>query len=1106
MGTPAKPKQSNKGAIVVVMMLLMAMFVAFLFLAFFALAPVLCASCVGILYVIGLYLSTESNAWHHAQEFENRFWTVMAFLFSTALFYIKDSPFAIGRYSTTLGCILVVAFTLGVQFLDRHVHRVQLANQGRISRPPIPTNVNMAQMKTNIISNCLEVIDRIYLPSTINLIINVEQVKEQEQKVLDILVKAEKDELNYILGHIKLALLFYKIKDANRTLICQLLCETRLTDLTINSRAIVLDALMLMRISAHEKCERWVKHIITRTFGDELSILKSTTDSKGTFNSMHKLVYHDIRDQTIRNAVLNHIKKEANIQRAHMQLSTKHTAGKRRQQAWRKVLSDVDDTLESSGGRWPAGMDRRYPRHAVYPGVMSFYRELDLGRNGPAKWDEGRLGNLTFLSARPHVYKDVSEKKSYAKFEKYNQIRGMHCLPSMLAGSVSSGTAFVVKGDLEPMAVKKFENFCEYYSIYPEYKHIFIGDNGQGDVRAAEMIAEKYGPTVLEAGYFHLVQPLEATHGYKDRETYRRLNIIFFDTYVGAAIQAYRLNQISKVGLQQVTEEASATFLAMAWDQQDLREAARVMLNADIALANDILKEKSVPLLGKPQRFQVGTCMETPFGKGMLVAYNAVTGIYSVDLVEWWTRSKNVSKVYLPEESLSTAKRAINDFSLAVTKSASLNPASYVRTSMVSTMDPLLLSQGVLPLRTTVTTPFGHGIVLSYRSSETYVIQLTTKTRGVAYCQRNQVHELKVTAEQTSSAVSSPALSSSSSGRSGFVRQSIGYIAKRLTGGFMTPLSPSQMILSPPPLTIGGLTKDARVQTPFGVALVVSYQAPIYTVQLVDPALRQALVYVQESCVVPSTSPETPKAKPLSPHTMVFTMFGYGRVRSFRVKDSIYEIAFAQGVVGYMHASSVKESLRPSSPRLWKAGTRVRSPFGAGVVVVETNKKGVVSIQLHALPHAKVYVQASALTEDLEIKSSLSLLSRLRSSMWFEGKDDPQPSVPTTAAAASPNPKLGRPVQTLWGPGILTSIRATDNVHVVTFKNGMQAFLDAKHVGHVVQAAMGDIVQTPFGKGGVMGYRRNVFVVQFSYGIGYIQGHAIERLSEKAAPSTCALM
>lgn len=50
-------------------------------------------------------------------------------------------------------------------------------------------------------------------------------------------------------------------------------------------------------------------------------------------------------------------------------------------------------------------------RHTLYPGVLSFYCELDLGHTSKDPWVEGSIGNLAFLSARPHVYKDMSEKK-----------------------------------------------------------------------------------------------------------------------------------------------------------------------------------------------------------------------------------------------------------------------------------------------------------------------------------------------------------------------------------------------------------------------------------------------------------------------------------------------------------------------------------------------------------------------------------------------------------------------------------------------------------------------------------------------------------------------
>jgi len=34
-----------------------------------------------------------------------------------------------------------------------------------------------------------------------------------------------------------------------------------------------------------------------------------------------------------------------------------------------------------------AGIDVAYPKKAIYPGVLAFYRELDLGTQGGDDWD-----------------------------------------------------------------------------------------------------------------------------------------------------------------------------------------------------------------------------------------------------------------------------------------------------------------------------------------------------------------------------------------------------------------------------------------------------------------------------------------------------------------------------------------------------------------------------------------------------------------------------------------------------------------------------------------------------------------------------------------------
>jgi hypothetical protein len=320
----------------------------------------------------------------------------------------------------------------------------------------------------------------------------------------------------------------------------------------------VLDALQRLGMTAHPNAEEYVKIIIKRTKEDDLSELKCLTDAKGDINSMHKLIYVDIRTPSVRDEILRHIAAEAKLQNAHNLIASKK--GKRRKQfEWRKILSDIDDTLTCSFGPSLAGIDRSLPPKVVYPGVLAFYRELDIGVAGPDEsWAKDRVGNLVFLSARPHVYKDVSENVSFAKFRSLKEIHGMHTTPSLLAGSLETGSAFLFRGMMEPLAQKKFDNFQEYLMLYPEFKCIFIGDNGQGDVRVAEMILERpEHRSNLERVYIHEVQPLQKTFTKSPAtKLVTTPRICYFRTYVDAALDAYRHNLIRLTGLRRVCVEA----------------------------------------------------------------------------------------------------------------------------------------------------------------------------------------------------------------------------------------------------------------------------------------------------------------------------------------------------------------------------------------------------------------------------------------------------------------------------------------------------------------------------------------------------------------------
>ena len=185
-----------------------------------------------------------------------------------------------------------------------------------------------------------------------------------------------------------------------------------------------------------------------------------------------------------------------------------------------KILSDVDDTLYSSGGKFPAGCDKEYPKHQLYPGCLSFFRSLD--KQGQV---DDTACNLVFLSARPHAYKDVAEEHSYRLFKKLVAEEKMHSIPTLLPGQIKQGFQAMTQYPFyKTLAWKsvgelKFLTFENYSAMYPEYKYVFCGDDGQGDLLAGELMAERH-PEKLLGVFIHRVVDRGAalnTHKLKEK-------------------------------------------------------------------------------------------------------------------------------------------------------------------------------------------------------------------------------------------------------------------------------------------------------------------------------------------------------------------------------------------------------------------------------------------------------------------------------------------------------------------------------------------------------------------------------------------------------------
>lgn len=667
-------------------------------------APVFCSCTLSLLYTLYLFVAYEESNIHHAQEFENRFWTILALLFSTALFFAKDSPFAIGNWSPSIGFTLVISIGYGVHAYDRYLHRQELIREHGLRRgSSAATSLNRlkalgipVEEQLDTIHSCLSDIDQLLIPSTLNNIINLRFILKKEREIIQIFEDVEPKALNYLVQHVRLGLLFYKVKDhrnfsgKHRSELIECLCVTRISALNVLSKVFVLHALQMLKLPANPRAEHWVRNILLNTSQDDLSELKTLTDSKGDYFCMMKLIFVDIRSQSIQNDLLRHIRKEANIQQAHMVMGTKKSKIRRSKHAWRKILSDVDDTLYCSGGAYPAGIDKRYGKKVVYPGVLSFYRELDLGIYGPEIWPPNAIGNLVFLSARPHLYKDVSEKHNFAKFEKLRNLHGMHTNPSLMSGDLTSGQEYILKNDMYPLALKKFENFQKYVSIYPEFKHIFIGDNGQGDVRAAELMYDSF-PDHLEAVYMHVVKPIERTYGY-DPQKWRekKFKPYFFHNYVDAALHAASSRNpplITTKALKRICEDVVREFKAInmkQWPSPQHLWHRKDELNQDLWKANLFLsssysqkgssngKENAeeepspssqVDLLQFEQIWNIGDLVHTPYGNAKVIGFPSPEfDLYEV-ILNWKPIDVQLSEYRAHQEAQAHTKKDKNDSS-----------------------------------------------------------------------------------------------------------------------------------------------------------------------------------------------------------------------------------------------------------------------------------------------------------------------------------------------------------------------------------------------------------------------------------------------------------
>jgi hypothetical protein len=262
-----------------------------------------------------------------------------------------------------------------------------------------------------------------------------------------------------------------------------------------------------------------------------------------------------------------------------------------------QVISDVDDTLKSSGGVNIAGValggiDVQYPRGAYYPGVAEFMLHVSLG---PHFYDASTTSSPTMIPAKVAVLTARAEEFKFAlELKADNPLSIAFAKAGQAVGVADWGLGPVLYGSVAEWIVqdrkglRKFNNFERLIQQDPTngalLQYVYVGDTGELDQQAGETMLREY-PHLVQAVFLHVVSgtvndtviipPIKLINGRP---------VIFFRTYVGAAVAAVQLGLMCEKSLERIIQAAM-----VALRDEDKSSDKWMDLERDIIQADKLL-------------------------------------------------------------------------------------------------------------------------------------------------------------------------------------------------------------------------------------------------------------------------------------------------------------------------------------------------------------------------------------------------------------------------------------------------------------------------------------------------------------------------------------
>ncbi|KAE8899617.1 hypothetical protein PF005_g5303 [Phytophthora fragariae] len=333
--------------------------------------------------------------------------------------------------------------------------------------------------------------------------------------------------------------------------------------------------------------------------------LKNKVDAKFP---MFDLIYHRIRSDTEREAILKHFEAEA----AALRASSKFFAPI-------KLLCDIDDTMLA------ALFDTRYPELTVYPGVHQFAQELlrrsatiaadsadrhsgyeredsdededlESGNTGGSKKFK-EVQRVAFLTARPEFLRKRSLHELRAcGFQHFTLLMGR----------------FANMWGSQRIASGKLRNFVRFKRVFAEHRFVFVGDNGQGDIDLGKELLKNPHLYAVSAVLIHDIIRNHATeklsqHSYRGKECNQN-GIHSFRTYIGASFHLYMLGLLPLSSVVRVVEKTALAYAAIVFDTRKQKQNLAQEILADVAaVVNELPDQQAMALVSSLHDDLVGS-------------------------------------------------------------------------------------------------------------------------------------------------------------------------------------------------------------------------------------------------------------------------------------------------------------------------------------------------------------------------------------------------------------------------------------------------------------------------------------------------------------------